>query len=95
MVVLSHFKGHAMGGFGGALKNMSIGIASSNGKANIHTAGVTTDPKKLRKFSGKLYNRDSRWDSCHDYESYGSYVVPDLPQSEAFYSFRVWNPPDL
>lgn len=39
MVVLSHFKGHAMGGFGGALKNMSIGCASSNGKAYIHTAG--------------------------------------------------------
>ncbi len=43
MLVLSHFKGHAMGGFGGALKNMSIGIASSRGKANIHTAGATTD----------------------------------------------------
>ena len=38
-VVLSHFKGHAMGGFGGALKNISIGIASSAGKAWIHTAG--------------------------------------------------------
>lgn len=44
-VVLSHFKGHAMGGFGGAVKNMSIGIASSNGKSYIHSAGVleTTD----------------------------------------------------
>ena len=38
-VVLSHFKGHAMGGFGGAVKNMSIGIASSNGKSYIHSAG--------------------------------------------------------
>ncbi len=38
-VILSHFKGHAMGGFGGAVKNMSIGIASSNGKSYIHTAG--------------------------------------------------------
>ncbi len=38
-VVLSHFKGHAMGGFGGALKNMSIGIASSEGKSLIHSAG--------------------------------------------------------
>ncbi len=37
MLVLSHFKGHAMGGFGGALKNMSIGVASSNGKAWIHS----------------------------------------------------------
>lgn len=40
MLVLSHFKGHPMGGFGGALKNISIGIASSHGKAYIHGAGV-------------------------------------------------------
>ncbi|HJF70358.1 MAG TPA: DUF362 domain-containing protein [Butyricimonas virosa] len=40
-IVLSHFKGHAMGGFGGAIKNMSIGIASSGGKAWIHSAGKT------------------------------------------------------
>jgi uncharacterized Fe-S center protein len=38
-LILSHFKGHQMGGFGGAIKNMSIGIASSEGKAFIHTAG--------------------------------------------------------
>lgn len=38
-VILSHFKGHQMGGFGGAVKNMSIGIASSNGKSYIHSAG--------------------------------------------------------
>lgn len=42
-VVLSHFKGHAMGGFGGAIKNISIGIASSKGKAWIHSAGKTKD----------------------------------------------------
>ena len=41
ILMLSHFKGHAMGGFGGALKNMSIGVASSQGKAWIHTAGKT------------------------------------------------------
>ncbi len=41
-VILSHFKGHTMGGFGGAVKNMSIGIASADGKAWIHTAGKTT-----------------------------------------------------
>ena len=40
MLVISHFKGHPMGGFGGALKNISIGIASSHGKAYIHGAGV-------------------------------------------------------
>lgn len=47
MLVLSHFKGHAMGGFGGALKNISIGIGSSNGKAWIHTAGKTKNPAEL------------------------------------------------
>lgn len=40
MLVLSHFKGHAMGGFGGALKQLSIGCASSYGKSYIHGAGV-------------------------------------------------------
>ena len=40
MLVLTHFKGHAMGGFGGALKNISIGIASPKGKVIIHTAGT-------------------------------------------------------
>ena len=44
---LAHFKGHAMGGFGGVLKNQSIGIASSNGKTYIHTAGVTRNPAEL------------------------------------------------
>lgn len=45
VLILSHFKGHMMGGFGGALKNISIGIASSHGKANIHSAGRTTNTK--------------------------------------------------
>lgn len=39
MINLAHFKGHAMGGFGGVLKNASIGVASPNGKVNIHSAG--------------------------------------------------------
>jgi hypothetical protein len=43
MVVLSHFKGHPMGGYGGALKQLSIGVASSYGKAYIHGAGVPED----------------------------------------------------
>ena len=50
LLVLSHFKGHPMGGFGGALKNISIGLASSHGKAYIHGVG---DP-------------DSFWSSDHD-----------------------------
>lgn len=41
-VILSHFKGHAMAGFGGAIKNMSIGIASANGKRLIHSGGAST-----------------------------------------------------
>lgn len=44
MLVLSHFKGHPMGGFGGALKQLSIGVASSAGKAYIHGAG---EPKEI------------------------------------------------
>ena len=50
LLVLSHFKGHPMGGYGGALKQLSIGIASSYGKAYIHGAG---DPKEI-------------WTSDHD-----------------------------
>ena len=42
MLVLSHFKGHPMGGYGGALKQLSIGCASSKGKAYIHSGGRTT-----------------------------------------------------
>ena len=47
MINLAHFKGHAMGGFGGVLKNASIGVASTAGKANIHTAGITEDAADL------------------------------------------------
>ena len=52
MLVLSHFKGHPMGGFGGALKNVSIGIASSYGKAYIHGAG---DPAKIWTADGNAF----------------------------------------
>lgn len=52
MLVLSHFKGHPMGGFGGALKNISIGIASSHGKAYIHGAG---DVEKLWTADGNAF----------------------------------------
>ncbi len=47
MINLAHFKGHAMGGFGGVLKNQSIGIASANGKTYIHTAGKTKSPAEM------------------------------------------------
>lgn len=49
MVVLSHFKGHQMGGFGGALKNISIGIGSTAGKTWIHTAGKTSNAEEIWK----------------------------------------------
>lgn len=45
MINLAHFKGHAMGGFGGVLKNQSIGIATPDGKTRIHTAGAYSDPR--------------------------------------------------
>ena len=47
MLVLSHFKGHPMGGFGGALKQLSIGCASRRGKAYIHAAGTSEDAETL------------------------------------------------
>lgn len=47
IVNLAHFKGHPMGGFGGVLKNQSIGFASAEGKAYIHTVGRTRQPEKL------------------------------------------------
>lgn len=45
LINLAHFKGHAMGGFGGVLKNQSIGIATPEGKTLIHTAGVYDNPR--------------------------------------------------
>ena len=51
LLVLSHFKGHPMGGYGGALKQLSIGVASSYGKAYIHGVGKPENilPKSLKK----------------------------------------------
>ncbi len=45
MINLAHFKGHAMGGFGGVMKNASIGVASTAGKCYIHSAGKTDNPE--------------------------------------------------
>ena len=49
MLIVSHFKGHPMGGYGGALKQLSIGCASASGKAWIHSAGVTRDSSEVWK----------------------------------------------
>lgn len=65
ILVLSHFKGHAMGGFGGALKNISIGIASTQGKTYIHTAGVTTEASELfNKLPPQDHFLESMADAC-------------------------------
>ena len=55
MLVLSHFKGHPMGGFGGTLKQLSIGIASSRGKSYIHSAGKTLDQNEVWKLNTKQH----------------------------------------
>ena len=52
MINLAHFKGHQMGGFGGVLKNQSIGVASADGKAYIHTAGKQRTVKDLWHYAG-------------------------------------------
>ena len=51
MINLAHFKGHQMGGFGGVLKNASIGVASSSGKTYIHSAGRTEDVNKIWEYT--------------------------------------------
>jgi len=56
MIVLSHFKGHPMGGYGGALKQLSIGCASASGKALIHSCGATEDVAKIWNY--KVPQRD-------------------------------------
>lgn len=61
MMVLSHFKGHAMGGFGGALKNISIGVASSHGKNRIHTAGISDEPGTFATVAdGAFFRNDTK-----------------------------------
>jgi len=63
LLVFSHFKGHAMGGYGGALKQLSIGCASTAGKSYIHSAGATTDQFKLW---GMLPEQDKFLESMAD-----------------------------
>ena len=63
MLVLSHFKGHPMGGYGGALKQLSIGCASSEGKCWIHSGGVSTDQEK---FWDNIASQDSFCEAMAD-----------------------------
>ncbi len=71
MINLAHFKGHAMGGFGGVLKNQSIGVASTAGKAYIHSCGITTDPEKCWRHTdnqdGFLESMASAAQGVHNY----------------------------
>ena len=71
MINLAHFKGHAMGGFGGVLKNQSIGVASTAGKAYIHSCGITTDPVECWRHTsnqdGFLESMAAAAQGVHDY----------------------------
>ena len=80
VIVLTHFKGHPMAGFGGALKNISIGIASSEGKTRIHTGGVFSNPPI--DFGSLVTNQDIFTESMaeaaksvSDYEGNGQKIV--------------------
>lgn len=79
MINLAHFKGHAMGGFGGVLKNQSIGVASANGKAYIHTAGVVQTPEELwghiDNQDGFLESMASAAQAVHDYFGDGERIL--------------------
>ena len=55
-LVLSHFKGHAMGGFGGALKQLSIGFGSRLGKTLMHSAGKNSDPELFYNNNEKYFD---------------------------------------
>ncbi len=79
MINMAHFKGHAMGGFGGVLKNQSIGVASSAGKAYIHSAGITEDVVETWNHTD---NQDSFLESMaaaaqavHDYFGQGERIL--------------------
>ena len=67
MINLAHFKGHAMGGFGGVLKNQSIGVASSTGKLYIHSAGRSTTRWISDDQDGFLESMAAAAQAVHDY----------------------------
>lgn len=79
MINLAHFKGHAMGGFGGVLKNQSIGVASSAGKAYIHTAGYTENVDELwshvENQDGFLESMAAAAQAVHNYFGKGERIL--------------------
>lgn len=79
MINLAHFKGHAMGGFGGVLKNQSIGVASAAGKAYIHSAGVTSDVNECWNHTGNqdgfLESMAAAAQAVHNYFGNGERIL--------------------
>ncbi|MBR6748969.1 MAG: DUF362 domain-containing protein [Bacteroidaceae bacterium] len=79
MINLAHFKGHAMGGFGGVLMNQSIGVASSAGKAYIHSAGHTEDLNEFWNHIGDqigfLESMAAAAQSVHEYFGEGEKIL--------------------
>lgn len=79
MINLAHFKGHAMGGFGGVLKNQSIGVASAAGKAYIHSAGITDDVNEcwnhIANQDGFLESMAAAAQAVHDYFGHGERIL--------------------
>ena len=79
MINLAHFKGHPMGGLGGVLKNASIGVASANGKANIHTAGYQQVVEGLWEHvdnqDGFLESMAAAAQAVHNYFGNGERIV--------------------
>ena len=76
LISLAHFKGHAMGGFGGAIKNLSIGVASSEGKVWIHSGGT-------RKTGSIMGEQDPFLEcmACGDYPECAQMLIPDHSRS--------------
>ncbi len=79
MINLAHFKGHQMGGLGGVLKNASIGVASSSGKAYIHSAGVTEDVVEMWKHvqdqDGFVESMAAAAQAVHNYFGQGKRIL--------------------
>ncbi len=75
MLALSHFKGHPMGGFGGALKNISIGVASRSGKSWIHSAGTAKEGMQMWPQNPFLRSMaEAAWAVDHHFGEQISYV---------------------
>lgn len=79
MINLAHFKGHQMAGMGGVLKNSSIGVASSKGKAYIHSAGITKNTTKMWFHTGNqdafIESMASAAQAVHNYFNNGENII--------------------